>query len=122
MPGGIPRYVRIYDNSGTTADRYTAVYTRRSERIDKAGYDRTYPYRGMSALPFHPQGVGMWGETRHYPVDAIRGAWPPALGRKCHLGKRISFHELPEDCQRLVIQDYKHLWNIDHERTQAEDQ
>ena len=122
MPNGVPRWVRIYDNGGDTADRYTAVYTRRSERISPDGYDRTYPYRAMSALPFHPQGIAMWGETRGSCADTMRRTWAPAIGKKCHLGTRIRFRDLPEDCQKLVVQDYKHLWDIDHERTQAEDQ
>ena len=112
MPGGVPRYVRCYDNGGESADRYTVAYTRRSNKIDERGYDRTYDFRAMSEHPFHPQGVGMWGETRHYPVDAPRGAWPTKVGGSCHLGTRIPFTDLPEDCQRLVVSDYMDLWNL----------
>ena len=32
--------------------------------------------------------------------------------RKCHLGTRIPFTDLPEDCQRLVVSDYMDLWNL----------
>lgn len=112
LPNGVPRWIRVYDNGGESADRYTVAYTRRSNKIDPKGYDRTYDYRGMSAHPCDPQGVGMWGETRHYPVDSPRGTWPPAIGRKCHLGTRIPFEALPPDCQKLVLQDYRELWGL----------
>ena len=113
MPGGAPKYVRVYDNGGETADRYTVVYSKRS---NKTHGERYYDFRAMSANPFDPCGVGLWGETRHYPVDSDRGKWPPAMGRTCHLGKRIPFADLPEPCQRLVIQDYRELWNINTDR------
>lgn len=77
--------VRIYDNGGKSFDRYTAVYMHRPERTG------CYECRGMSRWPTHPQGYGMYGS-----------AMP---GR--HLGKRIRFEELPEDCQKLVLSDLK---------------
>jgi len=78
------KHVRLYDNGGTTVDRYTAVY------MDEPEYKPgVYAARGMSARPFHPQGVGLY-------CTAMPGR---------HLGKRIRFDELPEDCQRLVLQD-----------------
>jgi hypothetical protein len=40
---------RIVDNGGSTADRYTVVFSDGS-------------YLGMSGSPTHPQGVSMWGE------------------------------------------------------------
>jgi hypothetical protein len=94
LPNGEPRYVRCYDNGGETADRYTVVFTGRRA---KANY---YPYLGMSAYPFHPQGIGQHGEGKYF-VD-----WP-TYG---HLGKKIKFSELPEDCQKLVRSDYKAIW------------
>lgn len=53
----------------------------------------------MSSMPFHPQGFGQHGE-----IEDPRG------GK--HLGKRIKFAELPEDCQKLVVSDYKDIWSI----------
>ena len=70
MPDGVPRYVRCYDNGGS-GDRYTVVYT--GNYRGRGGMCR---YVGMSALPFHPQGVGMHGESRE-PID---GRWAPAVG------------------------------------------
>ena len=76
--------VKIYDNGGRSFDRYTAVYvTEPKER------DGSYPARGMSKNPFHPQGFGQSCSAK--------------LGR--HLGKLIKFDDLPEDCQKLVLQD-----------------
>jgi len=72
--------VRIYDNGGKSADRYTAVYMTMPEGRG------LYGARAMNDMPFHPQGIGMF-------VSA-------SVGR--HLGKRISFEALPVDCQRLI--------------------
>jgi len=116
MPGGIPRWVRIYDNEGETADRYTVVYAGNYNRI---GQDRreplshpTHPVVSMSDNPFHPQGVCCHDEFE-YMIDC-QGHFhiPPAIGRKCHLGKRITFNDLPLDCQKVVINNYKNIWQL----------
>jgi hypothetical protein len=96
MPSGVPRYVRCYDNGGETADRYTVVYTGRYR-----GRGGCF-YLGMNAAPFHPQGIGQHGESDR-PIDR------PSYG---HLGKRIAFEELPPDCQKAVLQDYRELWDL----------
>jgi hypothetical protein len=75
--------VRVYDNGGETADRYTVVYMGMPEG------QGSYGARGMDAHPFHPQGIGMW-------VSAMPGR---------HLGKRIRLEDLPADCQRVVHLD-----------------
>lgn len=107
MPGGVPRYVRCYDNGGETIDRYTVVY---SGRIP--GQLRGWcQYVGMSAAPFHPQGFGQHGEADH-AIDVDRWGFPPALGRRGRLGRRIPFGALPADCRRLVLEDYRELWEI----------
>jgi hypothetical protein len=102
MPDGVPRYVRCYDDGGS-GDRYTVVYT--GNYRGKGGVCR---YVVMSALPFHPQGIGMHGESR----EPIEGKRPPAIGNKCHLGRRIPFLDLPDDCRSLVIRDYRELWSL----------
>jgi hypothetical protein len=95
---------RIYDNGGESIDRYTVCYpayllTRGTsgEVQEWNGSRYVYPYLGMSAAPFHPQGVGQHGEH-----------WK-AIDRPSHkhLGKRIAFDQLPEDCQKAVLQDLK---------------
>ena len=74
--------VRIYDNGGKTADRFTAVFMAIPEAASA-----TFYAVGMDNRPFHPQGV------------CITGTAMP--GR--HLGRRIAFDALPADCQRLVF-------------------
>src|SRR5574337_1684878 len=101
LPGGVPRWVRCYDNGGETVDRYTVVFT--GLYTHKTG--GSHWHLGMSAAPFHPQGFGQHGE-HSVPVDSIHGKRPPAMGRKCHLGKRIPFLDLPKDCQRAAFEDY----------------
>lgn len=102
MPAGVPRYVRCYDNGGLdapkgTADRYTVLFTGRASGTYQSRIGRMYNALGMSAAPFHPQGIGQHCEARD-------GA---------HLGKRIRFEELPEDCRRLVLRDYREIWRLE---------
>jgi hypothetical protein len=98
MPNGVPRYIRVYDNGGKTADRYTVVFTGNYRRKTNLGF----LYVGMSENPFHPLGVGQHGDS-NTPIDR------PRYG---HLGKMIKFDMLPEDCKNLVVSDYKDLWDI----------
>ena len=105
MPGGIPRYVRIYDEP-STFDRYTVLFTGRYPGRPKGKVE----YIGMSENPTHPQGIGQHGEA-DAQVDSTNG-WPPAIGRKCHLGKRIAFTDLPKECQDVVLNDYRATWNL----------
>lgn len=113
MPGLVPRYVRVYDNEGRSFDRYTAVFSGRTAVMRGGpGQPNQYPYIGMSANPYHPQGFGQHGHTDHSACDAVGGKWPPAIGRSNHLGKRIAFADLPADCQDLVIRDYIAIWNL----------
>ena len=96
MPNGIPKRIRCYDNGGKTYDRYTVVYT--GNYRGRKGCD----YVGMSGHPFHPQGFGQHG----WDLNVIDR---PTYS---HLGKKIEFEDLPEDCKRLVIDDYKEIWGI----------
>lgn len=97
LPGGIPRYIRCYDNGGKAADRYTVVFT--GNYKGRKGCD----YLGMNAYPFHPQGIGMHG----WSEDVIDY---PTYG---HLGRKIKFSDLPEDCQKLVLRDYRDIWGLE---------
>lgn len=76
---------RVYDNGGTTLDRYTVYYSGRVCR----GLTRLQELVGMSADPFH--GFGQHGTGM--------------LGR--HNGKLINFSDLPEPCRELVSSDLK---------------
>jgi hypothetical protein len=123
MPKGIPKYVRCYDNGGRSFDRYTVLLTGKAPVL-RCGNQTEYPYIGMSEHPFHPQGFGQHG-GHSQPVDTLRPGksgwfWPPAMGRKNHLGKRIPFSELPPDCQKLVIMDYKQAWKLTPKSWQPE--
>jgi hypothetical protein len=93
---GTPRYLRCYDNGGGSADRYTVCFTGNYRRKTIG----QFLYVGMSAEPFHPQGFGQHGESNR-PID-----WP----RYGHLGRKIRFSDLPEDCQKLIRRDYAELW------------
>ena len=84
LPGGKPRYIRCYDNGG----------------IENNGGQHWYI--GMSGKPFHPQGIGQHGGS-DTQIDY------PSYG---HLGKKIQFDDLPEDCKKAVLQDYVYLWDI----------
>lgn len=101
MPDGIPRYIRCYDNGGETFDRYTVVFTKKRQQVTK-GIGQ-FLYVGMSDEPFSAQGFGQHGESDEL-IDRPKYS---------HLGKKISFKDLPHDCQVLVINDYKELWGID---------
>lgn len=98
LPGGVPKKVRIYDNGGESSDRYTVVFT---GNIPGKLLGWTF-YLAMSGAPFHPQGVGLHCEN-FGPIDTPRYS---------HLGRKITFGDLPADCQRLVLQDYKDYWKL----------
>lgn len=76
LDGDCPRGVlAIFDNGGVdkrngSVDRYTVFY---AEPIEGYGPgDWWIGYRGMSAHPTHPQGVGVYGEMRAHEVAAYR--------------------------------------------------
>jgi len=108
MPNGEPKYVRVYDNEGESADRYTVVFTG-NYAVNNSGY---HLYIGMSGSPFHPQGVCLHGESENI-IDVKKGSWGGIpIGRKNHLGKRITFSDLPDDCKKVTINDYKDIWGL----------
>lgn len=117
LPKGRPRFVRVYDNEGETADRYTVVFTGRYRyRNDNQVAGRAHPVNvlHMSGAPYHPQGVCGHAEWDSF-LDCPEG-WAPALGRKSpglpQLGRRIAVYDLPHDCQRAVMEDYIALWAL----------
>jgi len=76
-----PRILRIFDNGGATADRYTVVF---KERADDPRY---WIALGLSDNPEHPQGFSQWTETS-LPNNKI--------------GKHIFFKDLPPNVQKHV--------------------
>jgi hypothetical protein len=97
--GGIPKWIRVYDNGGVggggTVDRYTVIFTNLKLGV--------FPYLAMSGAPFHPQGFCQHGETRGKAADR------PSYG---HLGSKIDFLDLPEDCRKVVLSDYIDYWEL----------
>lgn len=75
--------LRIYDNGGKTADRYTVLF------MDGQDIFGTVACLRMDKDPLHPCGIGM------------RGIGTPGV----HLGRRIPFEMLPEPCRRAVLAD-----------------
>ena len=115
LPNGQPKHVRVYDNGGPdveggSGDRYTVIYSGRYFKGEGALH--AFQFVGMNASPFHPQfGVCSHGDSR-LPLDAPEG-WAPQIGRKVEgLGRRIPFESLPDDCKRVVMQDYCELWGV----------
>jgi hypothetical protein len=80
--------VEFYDDD-TVCDRYTAIFLDRPYTRDASN-----PLRDALAMddrPFHPQGFG-----QH--CSAMLGE---------HLGKPITFEDLPPDCQKFVMQEFE---------------
>jgi len=119
MPNGVPRWVRVYDNGGETADRYAVVFTGRYGRfgVKRSELHTTsigwFQHMTMSGAPYHPQGVCLHGESPRI-LDEVPGRWGGVpVGRRCYLGRRIRFEDLPADCQKAVVESYEALWGIE---------
>lgn len=106
MPDGIPRYIRVYDDP-EYIDRYTVVFTGKYRH--KTGGQ--FMYLAMSGNPRHPKGIFQHGSSNEQ-LDTKKSSFPPEVGQKCHLGKRIRFEDLPKTCQNIVIEEYEDLWGI----------
>jgi len=83
--------IKCYDNDGKSYDRYTVVF---AEKINGS-----YTFIGMSANPSHPLGFGQCDQSSSR-ID---------LPTFSHLGKRVDFEKLPNDCQTWVKQIYEEL-------------
>ena len=81
------------DGPNGSYDRYTVVYL---DSQDKRG---NVTYCAMSAAPFSPQGFGQHGTM---PVHAVA-----YRGRGGAFRKRITFADLPPDCQKAVRDDLR---------------
>ena len=111
MPGGIPKYVRIYR---TDDDDVTVVYTGPYPKARDPHFGIEWHYRSMDERPFHPQGVGLFGFTWNAPADVNDGGFAPPVGRKHHFyGRRITWYDLNEDQQALALDDYKAIWRLE---------
>jgi len=107
LPNGKPKAtkVRIYDNGGETTDRYTVVFAGNYNNIGKKRGERIELWHfvlGMSDAPTHPCGFCQHSSYRQM-IDR------PTYR---HLGHKIKFEDLPEICQKVVIEDYCELWEL----------
>lgn len=96
---GEPKRIRCYmfkQEPKPYADYITVIFTYASKAGFRVG---TVAFRTMSADPFHPHGIGMWGEHDLYKDGRFHAG-----------GSRVKFSELPERCQELVRRDYKDIW------------
>lgn len=75
--------MKIYDNGGKTFDRYSVIY------VEEAEGPGLFACRAMSSNPYSPQGFCQMS-------SAMVGS---------HLGKKISFSDLPADCQKVILED-----------------
>jgi hypothetical protein len=92
---GEPKRIRCYmfKRDSRPVDYITVVFT----HINFAGYPLgTVLYRAMSGKPFHPLGYCQWGEGKSYSFHAG--------------GSIVKFSELPIDCQEVIRNDYKDIW------------
>lgn len=97
LPGGKPRYLRCYDNGGTTVDRFTIVFTGNYRRRIGA-----FCYVAANSAPFNPLGFYQHGENP-CPID-----YPT----HSHLGRKVDFADLPGDLQSSITVDYRAIWNL----------
>ena len=78
--------IKIYDDGEKCIDRFSVIYLNNLDR--ETGL---YECRAMSAHPFHP--MGFCQMTLAKPGK--------------HLGKSIQFTDLPVDCQKVILSDYR---------------
>jgi hypothetical protein len=88
LEGAPSALLAVYDNGGKSFDRYTALY---GAPLWVPSMAHTIPARFMSSDPFHPQGVGMYGEVKAYYRDSF--------------GKKVRFLDLPDAVKRCIIRD-----------------
>ena len=81
--------LKIYDNGGATADRYTAIFTG-----DYPGREDGLLYVTFSENPAHPQGVWM-----HGVMPEIYGPLPDE--------KEITLEDLPEKARICILEEYE---------------
>jgi len=123
LPDDIPRWIRVYDN-GDGGEQYTVIFTGRYRH--KTGGE--FCLLGMSDSPYWPLGICLHSSypfqvdcRKHVAGQPPKYCWPPAIGRKCHLGRRIPFADLPPDCQHVTMNDYCELWDLQNPKPKRSD-
>jgi len=117
MPRGVPRWIRLYDNGGESADRYCVVFTNRGfamcsdnlmhyvktvQRPLRIVGETWYTYLSMSEDPAAALGASISGQHTKL-IDR------PTYG---HLGRCIQFKDLPAPCKKRVREWYVALWDL----------
>jgi len=102
MPSGVPKYVRVYDNTDTeheSLDCITVVFTGHYRKKLQNGRMEDFVYLGMSrnTIGFCQHGFAP------FQIDK------PTYS---HLGKKIKFSRLSPECQKAVISTYKSIWDL----------
>jgi hypothetical protein len=111
---GQPFHIRVTDNGGKTADRFTVYFV--GARVKREAHmDNQLTYLGMSSHPTWPQGICQHGFTNSVCATNLlaRLRWDHILVDKINeaQGDRdIAFSSLPEDCQRAALADYRCFW------------
>lgn len=80
----------IYDYGENQLDRYTVIF--RDDVWQHHNGEIRYTALALGDNPFHPQGF-----CQHCEITKSHNYK--------HLGKRIKFAQLPEDCQKAVMAD-----------------
>lgn len=94
LDGDCPEGVLAIFDDPKFADRYTVFYTKPIAGETLA--DMYIGYRAMSENPFHPQGVGLYGEMKAYEVSNYRY-------RNKH--RYAKWSDLPEKVKACVLMD-----------------
>ena len=106
-----PDNIRVYDNGGPdeggSADRYTIIRTTPAGFYpdERSGWFGVYFDISANAAPFHPQGIGMTGETMYRPLwnaGKWGGAFMPPHVRELYKPARWS--NLPEQVRKCAWQ------------------
>jgi hypothetical protein len=92
LDGDCPDGVLCIFDFKQPGERYDVIYT----EVYGEGEDARMWGRGMSASPFHPQGIGMSFELKPYEV---------AVYRYKNKHRYAKWSTLPEDVKRCVLQD-----------------
>lgn len=106
LPDGEPKYIRIYDAGDNVADRYTVIFS--GNYVGRNGKTQII---AMNESPTHPQGVCIHNQYSH-PIDVDKWGFSLRIGQKNHLGVRIRFGDLPEECKKIVMRNYLEIWEI----------
>lgn len=115
LPGGTPKYVRIYDAGDTEHDRFTIVFSGNYNNIGCGRGDVKNNSHFYTALGTYPSTYCQHGETQNKCCDVNKSGFAPAIGRKNHLGKRIPFLELNDACKEIVLREYIGVWSLEFE-------